>query len=97
MAVGCTAASGHTRRTNGVHGTTASPWITAKIVPCQVRAIDFANRTGNVVSSWHEKVRSGRRAAGGLSKLRESARRMQLMQHVAIDIDEIPPVGALRH
>ena len=36
-------------------------------------------------------------AATGLGQLAERVRRMQVMQHMAVDIDEVAPIGAPRH
>ena len=56
-------------------------------------------RPGLVATVWSciEKVRSGRaHRALLLLELLEGVRRVQLMQHMAVDIDEIAAVDALR-
>ena len=59
-----------------------------------------SSRPGLVATVWSciEKVRSGRRTGRCLLlQLLEGVRGMQLVQHVAVDIDEIAAVGAPRH
>ena len=57
-----------------------------------------SSRPGLVETVWScaENVRSGRRTGRAASATPEGVRRMQLMQHMAVDVDQLAAIGAAR-